>query len=315
MAWHHLEVRQVAEYKILIPLDGSRLAEHSLSYLEALKGLGETKVRILSVVDDTVEFRALSPGEADARESNLLATYQREVSADIEKHLGLQVEAKVVKGVPLTCVLKEAVEFAPDLLVVSTHGRSGPSRWRLGSVADKVIRGAACDTLVVGPKAVEKEKWLEASVQPPFKSILVPLDGSKLAEEALPKALAFAKAFASTLHLVRAVPIPAIADGFPGEAAYIPNLLDQMVQGAKAYLDEVKASLTGAPEVQTEVAVGTASGVLEDYSAGHAIDLVVMTTHGRGGLVRMALGSVTDRLLAAGGAPVLVVRAKAAAHA
>jgi nucleotide-binding universal stress UspA family protein len=300
----------MSEYKILIPLDGSRLAEHSLIYIEALKGLGETKVRLLSVVDEAEDFRALSPDEAGARESNLLATYQREVSADIESHLGLKVETKVMQGAPTECVLKEAREFAPDLLIISTHGRSGPSRWRFGSVADKVIRGAVCDTLVVGPKSVQKEKWLEGALQAPFRSILVPLDGSELAEEALPKALAFAKAFGSTLHLVRAVPYPIMADGYAGEGAYMPQILESLEAGAQEHLKEVSEKLGAGVKITTRVMIGAPATQLEDYAAGHGIDLVVMTSHGRGGLVRMALGSVTDRLLAAGAAPVLVVRPK-----
>jgi len=299
------------EFKVLVPLDGSRTAEHSLVYLDALSRLGDLNVQLLSVVDQWTDVRSLNPVEAGQREDNLLSTYLREVSSDIEKHSGIKVDTKVVHGIPATGVLEEASSFKPDLLMIASHGRSGPSRWRLGSVADKVIRGAECDTLVVGPKAVDQERWMEATLKAPFQSILLPLDGSDLAEAALARAKSFAEAYGSTVHLVRAVPIPAIADGYPGEAAYIPTLMDQMVEGAQEYLKEVASRFESKAAVKTYVAVGTASAVLEDYSRANGVDLVVMTTHGRGGILRTALGSVTDRLLAVGVAPVLVVRPRA----
>jgi len=303
----------MSQYKVLVPLDGSRVAEHSLVYLEPLKRLGESQVLLVSVVDETEDFHSLSPSEAKERETNLLSTYLREVSADVERHVGIEVETKVVSGTPATRLVEEARRYAPDLLVISTHGRSGGSRWRLGSVADKVIRGADCNTLVIGPKSSELETWLDAGAIAPFKSILVPLDGSGLSEKALEVAQSFAQAFDSTLHLVRAVPIPVMADGFAGEAAYMPQLMEGMVEGAREYLQGAAQKLNPPVKVIIEVLIGYAAARLEEYAAEHGIDLIVMTSHGRGGLVRTALGSVTDRLLAAGTAPVLVVRPAAGA--
>lgn len=300
----------MSDYRILVPLDGSRLAEHSLVYLDALKSLGEPQVLLLSVVDESEDLHSLSPAESGKRESNLLSTYLREVSADAQQHLGLKTETKVLNGVPATRILEEALGFSPDLLIISTHGRSGASRWRFGSVADKVIRGAVCDTLVVGPKAAEGENWMDAFLKPPFRSILVPLDGSGLAEAALARAKSFAETVGSAVHLVRAVPIPTMTGGDAGEAAYIPNLLEQLEEGAQAYLKEVASGWPAAVEVKTEVSVGTAAAVLEDYVSKNDIDLVIMTSHGRRGIVRTALGSVTDRMLG-GEAPVLVVRVAA----
>jgi nucleotide-binding universal stress UspA family protein len=295
----------MANYKVLVPLDGSRLAEHSLVYLDALRSLGESQVLLISVVDESEDFQSLSSAEARERETNLLSTYLREVSADVEQHLGITVENKVATGSPASRLLAEAQDYAPDLLVISTHGRSGPSRWRLGSVADKVIRGAGCNTLVVGPKASEKAVWLEARIMAPFKAILVPLDGSALAESALPVAKSFAESFGSVVHLVRAVPIPAVADGYASEA-YMPDLLDTLIDGARVYMKGAAERLNW-PKVETDVIVGPAVSQLEDYATQKAIDLVIMTSHGRSGFVRTALGSVTDRLLG-GPAPVLIVR-------
>jgi nucleotide-binding universal stress UspA family protein len=174
-------------------------------------------------------------------------------------------------------------------------------------VADKVIRGAVCDTLVAGPQASEAAHWLEGRLVPAFKSILVPLDGSALAEQALPVTKSFAEAFGSTLHLVRVVPIPQVVDSFPTES-YTPETLETMVQVARDYLTGVAGGLALDGDVTTDVLIGEASSQLTQYATENRIDLVIMTSHGRGGVVRTALGSVTDRLVG-GAAPVLVVRA------
>jgi nucleotide-binding universal stress UspA family protein len=292
------------QFKVLVPLDGSRLAEDSLVYLDALRSMGESQVKLLSVLDQNEDFRAPKAEEARLREENLLHTYLREVAGDIRQHLGIQVETRVATGSPAKCILEEAETYSPDLLVISTHGRSGISRWRMGSVADKVVRAAACNTMVVGPKAAERTTWIDARILEPFKSLLVPLDGSTLAESALSVAGAFAKSYGARVHLVRVAGIPVSGDGLEG--AYMPDLLNTVVDSAKAYVESAATKLRGS-DVRTEVLVGNAASELQDYVAANAIDLVIMTSHGRGGFVRTALGSVTDRLLG-GAAPVLVVR-------
>jgi nucleotide-binding universal stress UspA family protein len=296
----------MAEYKILVPLDGSKLAEHALVYISALRRMGECQVLLLSVVDEAEDFRALSENEGEDREYNVLSTYLREVAADLEQHLGVAVDTMVARGVPASRIIEEAGAFAPDLLIISTHGRSGLSRWRFGSVADKIIRATACNTLVIGPRATDKETWLEADLKPAFQSILVPLDGSDLGEAALPVARSIADKFGSQVHLVRAVGIPTTADAYGGGVAYMPDLLDTLVAAARGYIEET-AKGAGIARAKTAVLVGPAAYQLEDYIAQNGIDLVTMTSHGRSGLLRAALGSVTDRLLG-GGAPVLVVR-------
>jgi nucleotide-binding universal stress UspA family protein len=172
-------------------------------------------------------------------------------------------------------------------------------------VADKVIRAAICNTLVVGPKAAERGTWIDARIMEPFKSLLVPHHGSELAETALPVASTFAESYGAQIHLVRVVAIPMPADGM-GEMSYMPEMLDTLVDSARTYLRNTAAALQ-RPDIKTDVLVGGAAWRLEDYVSGNAIDLVIMTSHGRGGFVRTALGSVTDRLLG-GAAPVLVVR-------
>ena len=300
----------MGEMNVLVPLDGSRTAEHSLVYLDALRQLGPARFMLFSVADEAEDFHGEASEEAIERESNLLSTYLREVGKDVQTHLGVEVLRKVVRGVPAARVLEDIEVTKPDLVVISSHGRSGVKRWRLGSVADKVIRGAECDILVVGPKAHEAEVWLDVRAEQPFKSILVPLDGSPLADQALTVAERYGACFGATLHLVRAVSMPSYATGFAGEGAYLPELLDTLVKGATEDVRKAAAGLDASQVNVTDILIGDAATQLENYVTERGIDLVIMTSHGRGGLSRTALGSVTDRLLAEAKAPVLVVRPK-----
>ena len=299
----------MAAINVLIPLDGSRTAEHALVYLDALKRLGDCSVELLCVADETEDFHHEHAAEAIDREANLLSTYLREVGRDIHSHLGIEVTQKLVRGVPAVRIAEETQRLGPGVLVISTHGRSGVSRWRLGSVADKVIRAAGCDTLVIGPEAHEGEAWLDVQAVAPFKSIVVPLDGSALAERAVAVAARYAECFDSTLHLVKVVRVPIQPMGLAGEGAYLPDLLETLEENARDYVHQQAGKLPSGIHCTTSVMIGDAATKLEEYVKQHAIDLVVMTSHGRGGFSRTALGSVTDRLLAHGTAPVLIVRA------
>jgi len=292
---------------VLIPLDGSRLAERSLVFVQALSQFGSLSVTLLSVIDENEDIKMLSQPEVKERERNVLQTYLREIASDLRKHLNLEVETEVLEGSPAELILSRCGVSRPDLLVVSTHGRSGIARWRVGSVADKLIRGAGCQTLVVGPHASDEEGWLEVGARPPFKRILVPLDGSELGETALEAAQTFATQFESEVHLVRVINLQSYGNGMVLESSFTPRLTDTLIEGAQEYLDKLAPGIKAPAGVRANVVLGSAANALEEYVEKNGIDLVVMCTHGRGGIARAALGSVTDRLLG-GPAPVLVVR-------
>ena len=293
---------------LLIPLDGSRLAERSLVFVEALSGAGQLAVTLISVIDDQDETRSLAPDEFLEREANVLATYLREVATDMEKHLNVRVQSEVLQGSPAELLLARSAQLNSDLMVVSSHGRSGLSRWQVGSVADKLIRGAQCPILVVGPHASDEGGWLETQVREPFERILVPLDGSELSESSLEPAEEYAKQFASEIHLVRIVNPLVFGDAIAMESAYTPTLVDTLTEAATEYLRNASQRISAPGGVRCSVQIGSIATMLEGYIGINDIDLVIMSTHGRGGFSRAALGSVTDRMLG-GSAPVLVLRA------
>ncbi len=294
----------MSEYKVLIPLDGSRLAEHALAFLPPLSHFGELDVTLVSVIDFSDDLLKSLTAEDQERERNLLGSYLSEIASDLEKHLGARVHTETLRGAAATRLLEQAESVSPDVMIISTHGRSGLARWQRGAVADKVIRGAKCPVLVVGPKAMERGQWLEAEAIPPFKKILVPLDGSQRSEEALPAAMRFAEQFDAQVHLLQVAPYVPLASAF----WETPVVVTKEVEAAsKQYLTEVAEKLGKPANLSIHVTLGAPAHEIDTFIQQNTIDLVVLTSHGRSGLARAALGSVTDRVIGAG-PPVLVVR-------
>ncbi len=292
--------------RLLIPLDGSKLAEHSLAYVATLVPLGVREVELVSVLDPTA-FHPRAGHDDTARERNLVETYLRGIGENLGLQTSLKVTTTIAAGPAATAIQQVAHQLDPDFLVISTHGASGLSRWRLGSVADKVIRAVECPTLVVGPRAAEREEELSEMLMPVVKTVVVPLDGSPAAEQALPVAQRFAEAVGAELHLVTAVSVADLGT----EAVWAgisPQLEEELTHDAQAYLERVKAATPALAGATLAARFGAPAEALTEYVTENDIDLVVMTSHGRGGLLRTALGSTTDRMLG-GDAPVLVVRA------
>ncbi|MGE0057344.1 MAG: universal stress protein [Dehalococcoidia bacterium] len=278
--------------RVIVPLDGSELAETALRYVPVLACLGPLRVRLVAVAEDAEAYSIPNAEAWQDRQVRLLREYLKGVPRRIEG-VDIEIESAVRRGNPAEVLVTDAHRFKADFMLLSTHGRSGPSRWRVGSVADKVIRSVRCNTLAIGPATYNGHN------RTTVRSIMVPLDGSELAEAALPMASHLADALRAQLHLVEAV------NQIPTEmfAGFDIADIDLM---AKEYLQK-KASEYWHSSPKVSVVNGPAAEALLFYAGQEAIDLVVVTSHGRGGLLRSALGSVTDRLIG-GSAPVLIVR-------
>ena len=290
----------------LVPLDGTKLSESALSLLPFLQSLGCRRACLVSVWEsDWAEPRATPGGgtgemkEAAERGRAYLEAYLK-LRTDALKSSGMEVETVVRVGRAAEEVLHVARDVKADLVLIATHGRSGVSRWRLGSVADKIINAATCPTLVIGPNVEIKLAPYE------LKRIMVPLDGSEIAEEALPVARWIAETSGAGIDIVRVVAPPAMAVD-PMVGVYPVDLIKAMEEGATLYLDRVAKDIGTSKPVRTQLLSGPVSEELRRYLQANPADLVVMTSHGRQGIVRWALGSVADRLLH-GPAPVLVLR-------
>jgi nucleotide-binding universal stress UspA family protein len=285
----------------LIPLDGSKLAESAFSLLPFIKQLGFDRVQLVSAWEKAWPQGEPIPApsvseleEADEKGRNYLDAYLQ-VHAQAVRDMGFDVEIEARVGRVPNEIL--AAAEGVDLVLMATHGREGIARWRLGSVADKVIREAPCPVLLIGPNvSIELGSYR-------VRRIVVPVDGSELGEQMLPLARWIAGLTGAEVTLTRAIsPTPIAIDGTMG--LYSADLLGAMEESGKVYLDRIAQSLAPV-KTTTVLLLGSAVEQLLDYMQENPPELVIMATHARSGVFRAALGSVTDRLLH-GPAPVLV---------
>ena len=282
----------MADLTILIPLDGTKAAELPLSLVGALKGLGSVRVRLLSVAETSDDE---SPDE-EKEKVKAVTDYLDDAGSRVEARYGFGVECICRTGKPDVEIIEEAARPDVNLILMTTHGKTSAEPEHLGAVADRVVRGASCATLLVGP---------HASVPLEIGAITVPLDGSRLAAEALPVARAFAQRLGSRLRLIRALTQKSVDEEQAG--SLVADVIGSTELTAPLYLEEAKLELETAAPVETAVLDGPAAeAILHDLKVNRP-DLVIMTSHGRRGFVRWAVGSVTDRVIR-GPVPVLVVR-------
>ena len=276
--------------RILVPLDGSETAEAALAYVQVLPS---HRVRLLAVESDRADLTAICTAARDCQ------TYLEAIAEPLREQ-GRHVETMVVFGNPAGQII--ALAATADLVVIGSHGHGAVGRFVLGSVADQVARHAPVPTLIVrgGPEAAPAVR---------LTRIVVPLDGSTLAEQALPVAATLAADLGIPIHLVRVLDVDAlratVQAGIHAAAAYMRSQ-EAVQHSAEEYLAERVQELRNQDCAATSaVLLGSPAVTLLD--AMRSDDLVVMTTHGRGGVRRWLLGSVADKLLRAAAAPILLV--------
>lgn len=285
----------------LIPLDGTKLSESAYSMLPLVSQLGIDRIRLVSVWESAAEGSESGSQEGELNEVTekgraYLDAYLEQQAEEV-KARGFQVETVVKIGRPADEILEATHDV--DLIIIATHGRSGIARWWLGSVADQVIRESACPCLVIGPNVETDLEHFEV------KRILLPLDGSANAEQAIPLAALIADKTGALLDVVRAMSLTAVSYD-PSMSMYSPDLITSMEDSVKAYLVSVAQKL-GNRKVETTMLIGGPGEMLLEHLKDKPADIVVSTTHGRTGVTRAALGSTSDRLLH-GNAPVLIFK-------
>ena len=299
--------------RMLIPLDGSKLAENVLPYARALARALDLRIELLSVVD-TMDFAKTTHAGHVRDFDPIIEAAVREGEQYLENvarsFAGMTVDNCVVEqGQADQIIVEKAARDKETLIGMATRGRSGIHRWLMGSVAEKVLRGATNPLLLVRGDEEGKSEGVAT-----LKSIIVPLDGSKRAEAVLPPAMDLSKKLSLEIVLTRAYQLPLSA--YPGaDAAYIPNqdaFLTAVRGEASAYLEakvnEIRGN--GIEKVSFILLVGSGADEIIDLARTTPDNLIAMCTHGRSGVKRWALGSVTEKVVRHSGDPVLVVRAE-----
>jgi nucleotide-binding universal stress UspA family protein len=306
---------------ILVPLDGSQFAEHALPVAMALarrSGAGLHLVTVLTPLTAAyLEGVYVGSDDLEAELNASQRAYLDRMIARLREYVDVPITDEVRHGevAPMLCQLASSGEF--DLVVMATHGRGPMGRFWLGSVADEMIRHVTLPVLLVRPEDGE----VRLDEEPDLSRVVVPLDGTPLAEQILEPAIAMAALMpGAEIDLVRvigpAMPTVAPVDIFE-PASEIERIQKEIAALQEAVRCEAETYLAGVARrleerglrVRTHVVMEEkpAEGILQEATAEHA-GLIAMETHGRGGLSRLFRGSVADKVVRGAHVPVLVHR-------
>jgi nucleotide-binding universal stress UspA family protein len=294
--------------KILVPLDGSKTAENVVPLARSFARGLQIPVELLGVVDVAEMARHGPPSQASMIRSivdDATRRFDDYLERVAKNFLVGKVQCTVRQGNAAEAIIEVAGAEKQTLIAMATHGRSGLDRWLLGSVAEKVLRGASNPTLVVRAKKEKNPGWEMATL----KRVIVPLDGSELSERILPHVEALAKHLDLEVMLlgVYGGRLPAgAADGFHSMDAFIVSLRNETEIYLAAKTEEMKqrglnkVSFAAKQGFEADEIIATARETLDT--------LIAMCTHGRTGAQRWMLGSVTETVVRHSDDPVLVVR-------
>ena len=288
--------------RILVPLDGSHLAELAFPYAEELAGAFNSELALIHVCE---------PVENEYRHMHQL--YIEDMAGTVRKRIkGVSAEATVkpviLDGEPAAGIIDYARENDVGLIVMATHGRSGIMLWAVGSVAHKVLQRISTPMLLIRANVPAPKPGEEGM----FSKILVPLDGSSVGEAALPHVEELTKKLESEVILLQVVPHGQWAHTVGGLnfVRFEEHQIESMKTRAGQYLEEVSARLSGTKAtLSSEVRVGHAAEEIVKFAKETDTRLVAMSTHGRSGIGEWIFGSVTQKILHTGSTPLLLVRA------
>ena len=301
--------------KILVPLDGSNAAETVLPLARSWSAQLKLPVELIAVVDTAELASSLSTVERFYM-NNLIEEETRRCREYLESAKNVFPDGckpRLEKGMAADIIIDAASADKGTLIMMATHGRSGLSRWLLGSVAEKVLRGTSNPLLLV-PSSDKPRPDGQASPS----VIVVPLDGSDLAERVLPFVAKLAKKLDLEVILFRAYTVPYASYGAGGSYTVDQDhLLAAIDSDVNGYLEEKADGLrkAGLERVSCTSKEGLSADAIIKYARGRPNSLIAMCTHGRSGVKRWMLGSVAETVVRHSGHPVLIVRAANAREA
>lgn len=287
---------------ILVPLDGSELAENALVYARSIAEVDNSQlvlVRATKSAESLMDVLGqMSYSVITAEQA--LGSAEQYLDATRQAHAMPDATIRTHSGLPASIILDSEQNERANLIVMSTQGRSGVGRWVMGSVASKVLQQAQVPVLIVRDRR-------------PIKRILVPLDGSTLSEIILSHAIHLAKIFEAEVTLLR-VTKAEIAPTSPRRVTEvvttaISNIPPAIIEPEynEHYL-EVTANRLSSSGIPIHIVERTGDAVEVILQVGKEHDLIAMSTHGYGGLERFVFGSVMEKILRGTDQPMLIVR-------
>lgn len=308
--------------QILVPLDGSIRAEQAIPVAAHIARFYGGSVLLLQVVTTPIDYGPYPSHLSALMQEKLEASHDAALyylaSVTYSKDLvRVKKNVEVLSGDPAESILSLVHMRRFDLIVMCSHGHAGLKGWRLGRIAQKVARHSPVPVLVLCEGSVALAT-ARADAARPIRA-LIGLDGSALAEEVLVPAAHLVNALSvpahGALHLLHVLRMPLLSSGSVKQAqqaadAYLKAVADRLRQGELAHL---KLSITSSVAMGVDVA----DTLIRQAEHGEGaigmnfidgFDLIAIATHGRGGVQRWVMGSVTDRVLGATKLPLLIVR-------
>lgn len=306
-------------HRVLVPLDGSELAETVCVYAKELAGRLDLDVVLLHVANPSTQ--GIVPMELAYIEhmAEIVGRQVKEVqkATDPEKKSkSVKVAGELAVGYSSEEILRFADQNAIDLIILASHGHSGLKRWTIGSVAGQVMSATKIPVWLIKPTPHEQtsyDKW-------PSKTLIVPLDGSELAESVLPHVEALAKQRGKEpldVVLVRVSEIMTIPNYYSPDISGVSlnwgNILQEETirrkQAAKDYLEGIeKRFKKNNIKVKSVVIEGRPQDEVVEYANKVPYSMIIMATHGRSGISRLVYGSVAANILHGVDRPIFMIK-------
>ncbi|MEX2465529.1 MAG: universal stress protein [Gemmatimonadota bacterium] len=293
--------------RILVPLDGTPISEQALAYAIAIARRAQAVVHLATVeipppatiprVEWTEDLRAV-------QDDYLSSIAERCRAAGVP-----DVEVAILNGETAEALERYREEAGADLTVLTTHGHGPVKRAWLGSVADRFVRSTTAPALLV---RVDESAQPTALEDIELRRILMTVDGSPLSERVLDPATELGRLFGAEYVLLRLIEYPQSP-----QSVYLPDtvganreFLDDQKRDARAELEQLRQRIGADGELEvtpeTDVVARVPDGIL-DIAKERGADVIAMTSHGYGGVKRMVLGSVADKVVRGAECAVLVV--------
>jgi len=297
--------------KMLVPLDGSDLAEVALVYAREVASRLRLAVVLLHVYS-SAETELVPARQAYI--NSKVDTIRRELEVETEAGIepvseDVTVRGELAEGYPAEEILRYAEENSIDFILMSTHGRTGIKLWTMGSVADKILRASKVPIWLI--RAGVPPEIISDKLQ--TRRMLVLLDGSELAESVLPHVETLAKQRGTDLIdivlLQVCEPTPLAVYYYSTVPIDWQDYIARCKREDEQYLAKIEKRLKDAGlKVRYDLLMGKPADAIIDYVSENPVNLIVMSTHGRSGLSRWVYGSVAEKVLHGTSTPIFLVR-------
>ena len=292
---------------LLVPLDGSLLAECVLPHAVSIAKAFNAQITLLSILEQPME--SLGRPKADPLDWYLQKTEANTYLDVVKKRLEnnhVSVKTLLLEGRALEQVIETAQTNNVDLLVLSSHGSHHANGWSVSGIVQQIVQRTRTSTLIIPASDANPAQMGDLL----YRRLLVPLDGSRRAGYAVPFATALVQAHHAELMLVHVVSKPEMARHMPltqEDAELISRFVERNQEEGNQYLEQLRSHLP--VDVQTRLLVSdNVAATLQSFSEQEQIDLLILSAHGYSGEAKWPYGSVTNRFITDGTIPLLIVQ-------